>query len=535
MALVSTMLLLLLLKSAHCIKQKPTNVKEQYVVLYNAGVKCYEKLNSTKKPDDGLYCDMVFDGVMCWDYTPAGQSAVQSCPSYVSGFNTRASAKRKCLETGEWYVNPQYNQTWTDMLSCKRFLMEIHLPKISLLARIGYSISIVFLLLAIAIMIYFKKLHCQRNTIHVNLFLSCLLRAVLCLLKEFTIVKGIGFEMDIEYDANGKVNFKEEGTHWQCKLFYTMFHYTLCTNYMWVLVEGLYLHNLIFFTVFSIRKLYLILYIILGWCSSILIVLPWVFVRATKEDTLCWNTHYTFYYWIIRGPIIASICINFFFFINIIRVLFTKLMGSITREPTRYRKLAKSTLVLIPLFGVQYIVFVPLTAEMEHMEPEMELTIIYIEMFLNSFQGTIVGLLFCFLNGEVRTEIKKFWYNKVMVKRASSYSRPTSKNFHTSSSFIGRDRGSEVNQNMVAMVEINARVKGPSFNGDVKNKTVDFNLKENGNVRNHVTENSSLVLGENQGQQLPHSNGKGGPQSVSPEGMSLLSEESMYRDCYRDI
>lgn len=51
-----------------------------------------------------------------------------------------------------------------------------------------------------------------------------------------------------------------------------------------------------------------------------------------------------------------------------------------------FRKLAKSTLVLIPLFGVHYIVFVGLP---DSVSDEAELVKLYFEMFFNSFQVSV--------------------------------------------------------------------------------------------------------------------------------------------------
>ncbi|KAL8563606.1 hypothetical protein ACOMHN_024707 [Nucella lapillus] len=69
-------------------------------------------------------------------------------------------------------------------------------------------------------------------------------------------------------------------------------------------------------------------------------------------------------------------------------------------------KLAKSTLVLIPLFGVHYIVFLGLPKDVDE---RTELVKLYFEMFFNSIQGFFVALLFCFLNGEVQSEVRKTW------------------------------------------------------------------------------------------------------------------------------
>lgn len=49
-----------------------------------------------------------------------------------------------------------------------------------------------------------------------------------------------------------------------CKVVVTLFLYFLATNHYWILVEGLYLHSLIFMAFLS-NKNYLWVLIIIGW------------------------------------------------------------------------------------------------------------------------------------------------------------------------------------------------------------------------------------------------------------------------------
>jgi hypothetical protein len=35
----------------------------------------------------GLYCDMDWDNVMCWDAIPAGTTGRMPCPDYINGFS----------------------------------------------------------------------------------------------------------------------------------------------------------------------------------------------------------------------------------------------------------------------------------------------------------------------------------------------------------------------------------------------------------------------------------------------------------------
>ncbi|CAL8379558.1 unnamed protein product [Gadus morhua 'NCC'] len=68
-------------------------------------------------------------------------------------------------------------------------------------------------------------------------------------------------------------------------------------------------------------------------------------------------------------------------------------------------KLAKATLTLIPLFGVHEVIFVFATDEqttglLRHVK-------VFFTLFLNSFQGFLVSVLYCYTNKEVRSELRR--------------------------------------------------------------------------------------------------------------------------------
>lgn len=428
------------------------SLEEQTRLLNEALHKCVlyildsEANSSSQNVSEGSYCPATWDSLACWPQTKAGETAVISCPNYLNQFDSAAKAYRNCTGNGTWLFIPELNSTWSDYRACVIInpgitvvpkLIEDHMPSITLMYNIGYGVSLVSLLLATVIMLMFRKLRCPRTTIHINLFASFMIRASFSFMKENLLVSGVGFPIDVTESSNGLVEFKSEGSHWECKFFFTMFYYFLGANYMWILVEGLYLHMLVSVAIFSENSgvKWLVLF---GWASQLVCVIPWVIVRATLEDVLCWNTHPTSgYFWILRGPIVISVVVNFVIFINIIRILFTKLNAFNANETKkfRYKKLAKSTLVLIPLFGVHYIVFVGLP---DSVSDEAELVKLYFEMFFNSFQGSIVALIFCFFNGEVQSEIKKKW-RRFLISRGRGISRRNTCN--TVTSFMSRTRG----------------------------------------------------------------------------------------------
>ncbi|XP_069110562.1 secretin receptor-like isoform X1 [Argopecten irradians] len=417
------------------------SLEDQNRLVLEAELKCLNSTLYTPKPENGTYCSITWDTISCWPYTKAGETVYQYCPSYFNLFDSAAIASRTCTETGEWFTHPVHNTTWSDYSKCidkngGHPLIAEHIHRITMMYTIGYGASLVSLVMAVVIMLYFRKLRCPRNTIHVHMFVSFMLRAAISFMKENMLVEGVGFHGDVTTSPTGAIQFIPEGTHWQCKLFFTVFHYLLVANYMWIFVEGMYLHTLISVNVFSERSS-IVWFVVFGWLSPLLFVIPWVIVRATSEDILCWNTNPTAgYFWIMRGPIVASVVINFLIFLNTIRILFTKLKAFNTFEARqfRYKKLAKSTLVLIPLFGVHYIIFVGMPEDVSEMT---ELVKLYFEMFFNSFQGLFVTLLFCFFNGEVQSEIRKKW-RRYRLSRTGGDSIHRKSN--TMTSFMSRTR-----------------------------------------------------------------------------------------------
>ncbi|ESO99712.1 hypothetical protein LOTGIDRAFT_141719, partial [Lottia gigantea] len=275
--------------------------------------------------------------------------------------------------------------------------------RVKVLYIIGYSLSLATLILATNIECFLpfcRRLRCPRNLIHVNLFLVYLFRAFISLLKEILLVGDIGFPND----------------HVGCKTFFTMLNYMILTSIIWIFIEGLYLQLLLSLSV-HIKKLKLRWFILLGWGLPVIFAVAWGVARYYYDDSYCWNVaHYQKnLYWIIRGPIVIAVIMTFLIFVNILRLLFTKLtaVNCPSSRRYRYRRLAKSTIILVPLFAVYYMGFIWLP---DDLDPLSQLIELYIEMLFNSFQGFLVALLFCFLNAEVQNEIKKKWYRHVLKR-----------------------------------------------------------------------------------------------------------------------
>ncbi|XP_010188199.1 PREDICTED: pituitary adenylate cyclase-activating polypeptide type I receptor, partial [Mesitornis unicolor] len=260
------------------------------------------------------------------------------------------------------------------------------------LYTVGYSTSLVSLTTAMVILCRFRKLHCTRNFIHMNLFVSFILRAISVFIKD------------------GVLYAEQDGNHCfistvECKAVMVFFHYCVMSNYFWLFIEGLYLFTLLVETFFPERR-YFYWYTIIGWGTPTICVTVWAVLRLHFDDTGCWDMNdNTALWWVIKGPVVGSIMINFVLFIGIIVILVQKLQSPDIggNESSIYLRLARSTLLLIPLFGIHYTVF---AFSPENVSKRERLVF---ELGLGSFQGFVVAVLYCFLNGEVQSEIKRKW------------------------------------------------------------------------------------------------------------------------------
>ena len=102
--------------------------------------------------------------------------------------------------------------------------------------------------------------------------------------------------------------------------------------------------------------------------------------------------------------------INFLIFIRILGILVSKLRTRQMRCPDYRLRLARSTLTLVPLLGVHEVVFAPVTEE--QVEGSLRFAKLAFEIFLSSFQGFLVSVLYCFINKEVQSEIRQGWRHR---------------------------------------------------------------------------------------------------------------------------
>ncbi|XP_069733003.1 parathyroid hormone/parathyroid hormone-related peptide receptor-like isoform X2 [Phaenicophaeus curvirostris] len=453
--------------------------EEQIYLLVEAKEKCQRDIKTQLEKIKDSSCLPEWDGIICWPKGSPSQEVSVPCPDYIYDFNHKGHAYRYCSAYGTWAMALSINKTWANYTECallfsseSRSREKEVFDRLHLMYTVGYSISLASLIVAVCILSYFKRLHCTRNYIHVHLFTSFICRAVSIFVKDMvlysgTLASGTDKMREDDFKAEMGPSPGQRSHLVGCKVVVTLFLYFLATNHYWILVEGLYLHSLIFMAFLS-NKNYLWVLIIIGWGLPAVFVSVWASVRASLADTQCWDLSAGNMKWIYQVPILAAIVVNFFLFLNIVRVLASKLRETNTGKldpRQQYRRLLKSTLVLMPLFGVHYVVFMamPYTEvsgvlwqiqmhyEMlfnssqvnqhgaacllqissdahpgrgeEHVERPGSVLKLHLCLF---WQGFFVAFIYCFCNGEVQAEIKKAHFRRSLALDFKQKARATS-------------------------------------------------------------------------------------------------------------
>uniref|UniRef100_A0A3P9QHI8 Vasoactive intestinal peptide receptor 2 n=1 Tax=Poecilia reticulata TaxID=8081 RepID=A0A3P9QHI8_POERE len=334
-------------------------------------------------------CEGEWNNVSCWRSAAVGEVLTLPCPSpFLLLFGKNGNLSRNCTEDGWSLVYPDIGFACSSDVSDKPnelvFYRVVHI-----LSTLGHSLSLGALITSTAIICSFRRLHCMRNYIHLNLFVSFMLRAVAVLTKDTLL-----FSEDQSTDCSTQPSLVG------CKASLVFFNYFVMANFFWLLVEGLYLHMLLL--VIWTYCGHLSVYMLIGWGE--------LDVR----------------------PSCCSSCCSF---------LVSDLLS---------RRLAKSTLLLIPLFGVNYVVFFYL---MEPDDETLKQIKIFFDLGLGSFQGLIVAVLYCFLNSEVQAELRRTW-RSLSTKRCvlQDYSLRRLSTNHTGTQFPRNTRAQSILQTETTML-----------------------------------------------------------------------------------
>ncbi|KAH9518352.1 hypothetical protein Btru_016506 [Bulinus truncatus] len=234
-------------------------------------------------------------------------------------------------EAWEYYVKYLGNKTQEE----KELIKDI-ITTSRTLEIVGLCISLVTTIISLGIFWYFSTLKCHRTRIHKNLFVAMIVQISMriVLYVDQLVAREIGGK--IAGAASGDSNTIYD-TPIFCEILYSLLEYTKTVKFMWMFIEGIYLHNMIAVSVFSGKPNYVVFYTI-GWGFPVLLTIAWVIPMARTHETRCWFAYYMNpLIWIIEGPRVAVMAVNLFFLLNIIRVLVMKLRESQTNEADKLR------------------------------------------------------------------------------------------------------------------------------------------------------------------------------------------------------
>lgn len=201
-----------------------------------------------------------------------------------------------------------------------------------------------------------------------------------------------------------------------CKAVGIFLHFFLTAMFSWMLVEGWHLYLSLLKVFSSRKKTFLKRYYLLGYGlpSVILALSLTVFWDSYGTGKVCWVAEQIMVS-LFLPPIAAILLANIVIMGMVIGVLLSP-----NRPPEKHKKEAskmaaikqglKASLILCLLLGVTWIFgFLQISAD--------TLTITYLFVILNSFQGVFLFIFHCFLSQEVRNA-----YNKHVLRRERYFS-----------------------------------------------------------------------------------------------------------------
>ncbi|XP_076673793.1 diuretic hormone 44 receptor 1 isoform X6 [Andrena cerasifolii] len=311
-----------------------------------------EWLSLGRRLEEQAGCEIDWDSLLCWPRTPPGTTATLPCLEELNGirYDSTQNASRWCMSDGTWDKYSNY----TLCSDVREPAIEGSVEVISTtIYFVGYSLSLLTLIVAVSIFLYCKELRCVRNKIHTNLMFTYILADLMWILNNVTQVS---MQPDVP----------------TCVVFLSLLNYFQLTNYFWMFVEGLYLFLLVVKT-FTGDNIKLKLCVVIGWGMPFLFITMWGIAKSLDQGILTKAN----------------------------QVLITKLWSTTNAETQQYRKASKALLVLIPLLGVTYVLV--LTGPTEG---QVANAFSYTRAVLLSSQGLFVALFYCFLNTEVQNTVK---------------------------------------------------------------------------------------------------------------------------------
>ncbi|CAL4108119.1 unnamed protein product [Meganyctiphanes norvegica] len=217
-----------------------------------------------------IWCNITNDTVSCWPKEPARSLTILYGLKGVSP----KLVERRCLPEGIWDGREVDGpQGWTNYTPClipemiklmeRLFANSEEDAKLKLqvaeairvVETVGLALSLVTILVSIFIFSYYRSLRNNRTRMHLNLFVAMMIQMVVRLTVYID-----------QYVTRQNPGSKESGIESLpvlCEAFYVLLEYARTVVFLWMFIEGHYLHSMLTITVFSEPNQRM--YFLLGW------------------------------------------------------------------------------------------------------------------------------------------------------------------------------------------------------------------------------------------------------------------------------
>uniref|UniRef100_A0A0V0J849 Diuretic hormone receptor n=1 Tax=Schistocephalus solidus TaxID=70667 RepID=A0A0V0J849_SCHSO len=251
-----------------------------------------------------IFCPSIYDGVMCWP--PAKPNTIVNfpCPDSFEGatYNSQSNATRRCLANGVWVNRTEYdNCIWTNTTTPDRdetiYLQTIYC--------VGYSISLISLLVSLFIFFRFRTLHCLRNFIHTHLMGTLVLR-VIAWMTLYGNTSSVGNSTVYLYNATTAIQ-------------------SLASLAMicWMFLEGLHLLKIVYWT-YGLHRIRIWHYAVFGWGLPAVLIVAWAIFNAVQFPDDMWIQHSQEFYF-ISLPSLIILCCNVIVLVFILYALICRI------------------------------------------------------------------------------------------------------------------------------------------------------------------------------------------------------------------
>ncbi|KAG5453913.1 Parathyroid hormone/parathyroid hormone- peptide receptor [Clonorchis sinensis] len=356
------------------------------------------------------FCLAEFASAVCWPSTPGNHTVTMPCPHYVPGVRKHGQVSRRCF----WSSN--VDEATNGSVGHWRFSDVEFRDCLAVVESSSSPLGVNNV----------EGQYCpgSKNTcFHISSWETKDEVWFFYSQVRLSIILG-GWVPSDPAETRGTSSEKTLDTNiqWFCRLLTTLTTLTVTATHSWVFVEALYLHNTVLIHIFHSAVSSIVGYIITGWVTPVILTAVWVILRLTiTTGTTCWildDTPHSPSRLLLSLSPVVMLLFNLAFSINVFRLVLVKMKSQTSGETSRVKTLLKSICVLILIFGIYHLIFLPLDLmESQHAHygiEQLEMIKLYCRHVMEGLQGFCAALILCFMNKEVTAELKRRYHQSRM-------------------------------------------------------------------------------------------------------------------------